>query len=118
MRFVVTFCAVAALSAPLAGCLTASDLSTASEALNVASSALNVASAVSNDETPAAVPAAAPARAMSTPALKPSTAKLPQSSGTTQRSAFEDCAKLYQANGRPDLAQQCTTRANNMSTAR
>jgi hypothetical protein len=122
MRFVFVPCSLIAFCLPLAGCMTASDLNTASQALNVANSALNVANAVANDETPedgATIPT--PARStppVRTSALKPATARLPQSSGTTQRGAFEDCEKTYRAAGRNDLAAQCATRAGNMSSLR
>ncbi len=43
---------------------------------------------------------------------------IPAPSGYSQRGAFEDCARVYQAAGRPDLAQQCATNATNMSSAR
>jgi hypothetical protein len=122
MRFILVPCALVALGFPLAGCMTASDLNTASEVLNVASSALNVANAVANDEAPAEnvnipIPTSAkqPPRAS---ALKPNTARIPQPSGTTQRGAFEDCEKTYRAAGLNDLAAKCATRAGNMSTLR
>src|SRR5690349_6956150 len=120
MRFVFVPCALMALCSLLSGCMTASDLNTASQALNVASSALNVANAVANDETPDDV-ATIPTPTRSTPpvrtsALKPAAARIPQSSGTTQRGAFEDCEKTYRAAGRNDLAAQCATRASNMNS--
>jgi hypothetical protein len=120
MRVVVRLCALLALSFPLAGCLTASDLNTASQALNVASSALNIANAVANDELPSE-PIVVPAvttRATPAPALRPTTARMVTPSGTTQRGAFEDCEKLYRANGLGALADQCAQRARNMGSIR
>jgi len=38
--------------------------------------------------------------------------------GYSQRGAFEECARVYQQAGRPDLAQQCANNANNMSSMR
>jgi hypothetical protein len=121
MRFVFGPCALMACLS-LAGCMTASDLNTASQALNVASSALNVANAVANDEAPEEV-ATIPTPARSTPpvrtsALKPAATRIPPTSGATQRGAFEDCEKTYRAAGRNDLAAQCATRAGNMSSLR
>ena len=123
MRFTFVPCALLALSLPLAGCMTASEFDTASQVLNVASSALNVVNAVANDEAPAenaTIPT--PARSappVRTSALKPAaTARVPQSSGTTQRGAFEDCEKIYRATGQNDLAAQCATRAGNMGSLR
>jgi hypothetical protein len=116
MRFVFVPCALIALCSLLPGCMTASDLNTATQALNVAGSALNVANAVANDERPEEITTIPiPAR---TAALKPAAARIPQSSGTTQRGAFEDCEKTYRAAGRNDLAAQCATRAGNMSSLR
>jgi len=38
--------------------------------------------------------------------------------GYSQRGAFEECARVYQQAGRPDLAQQCANNANSMSSMR
>jgi hypothetical protein len=41
---------------------------------------------------------------------------VPTSGGYSQRGAFEDCQRMYEAAGRYDLARECANRANNMGS--
>ncbi len=52
------------------------------------------------------------------PAAAPRSAAVPATNGYSQRGAFEECERLYAANGRPDLARQCRERATNMGSIR
>jgi hypothetical protein len=45
-----------------------------------------------------------------------STPTIPNSGGYSQRGAFEDCQRMYEAAGRYDLARECANRANNMGS--
>ena len=109
------------LAGPLAGCaaLNSSDpaapdnaVSDITSAIELVSAAAGVAGAAgSMAKSPPPVPLRQPA-----PTVVPNVGKAP-SGGTSQRGAFEDCARLYASVGRPDLMQQCLDRAKSMTTA-
>lgn len=107
----------AALCLALAGCVT--DGNDGSASLDDAISLVNGAAGLTNAAAGlAAARSASTAASGARTAATAANAGVAATNGYSQRGAFEDCARLYQQAGRPDLAQQCATRANNMSTAR
>jgi hypothetical protein len=93
---------------------------TSDDVIQVASAALTVAGAVAGAQGGGYVASPPPRRYVSSGASVGGGASVQRTvgpaTGYSQRGAFEDCQRMYQAAGRYDLARQCAGLATNMGS--